>query len=145
MNSYKNILVAIDTSKEAYVVAERAQSIAKHHGSHIHIIHVLEPLTFAYSTDILLDVANVQMELENQATKHLQKIAAHFQIPENHQHLIIGSAAKEIHALSDKLNADLVVIGTHGRSGLSLLLGSTANSVLHGSKCDVLAVRVGKK
>jgi universal stress protein A len=34
------------------------------------------------------------------------------------------------------------VIGTHGQSGISLLLGSTASSVLHGSGCDVLAVRI---
>jgi universal stress protein A len=40
---------------------------------------------------------------------------------------------------------DLVVVGSHGRHGLSLLLGSTANGVLHGAGCDVLAVRVGKQ
>lgn len=145
MNHYKNILAAIDISKEAYVVAERAQSVAQHHGSNLHLIHVLQPLNFAYSGDAVLEIANIQMELENQAKKQLLKIAAHFYIPEAHQHLIIGSAATEIHALSDKLSADLLVIGTHGRSGLSLLLGSTANSVLHGSTCDVLAVRIGKK
>jgi universal stress protein A len=38
---------------------------------------------------------------------------------------------------------DLIVMGTHGQSGLKLLLGSTANSVLHGAGCDILAVRVG--
>jgi universal stress protein A len=41
--------------------------------------------------------------------------------------------------------ADLIVIGSHGRHGLQLLLGSTANGVLHLSECDVLAVRVGNK
>ena len=39
--------------------------------------------------------------------------------------------------------ADLIVVGSHGRHGLALLLGSTANGVLHGATCDVLAVRVG--
>jgi universal stress protein A len=37
----------------------------------------------------------------------------------------------------------LIVIGTHGQKGLQLLLGSTANAVLHGAGCDVLAVRIG--
>ena len=37
---------------------------------------------------------------------------------------------------------DLIVLGTHGQKGVQLLLGATANSVLHGSCCDVLAVRV---
>ncbi len=39
-------------------------------------------------------------------------------------------------------NIDLIVVGSHGRHGLALLLGSTANGVLHGANCDVLAVRV---
>ena len=39
--------------------------------------------------------------------------------------------------------ADLIIVGSHGRHGLALLLGSTANGVLHGATCDVLAVRVG--
>ncbi|MEZ5528918.1 MAG: universal stress protein [Porticoccaceae bacterium] len=39
-------------------------------------------------------------------------------------------------------NVDLIVVGSHGRHGLSLILGSTATGVLHGSQCDVLAVKV---
>jgi len=41
-----------------------------------------------------------------------------------------------------KHNTDLVIVGSHGRHGVRLLLGSTANAVLHGAECDVLAVRV---
>ena len=41
--------------------------------------------------------------------------------------------------------ADVIVVGSHGRHGLALLLGSTANGVLHGATCDVLAVRVGEQ
>ena len=39
---------------------------------------------------------------------------------------------------------DLIVVGSHGRHGLALLLGSTANDVLHGAPCDVLAVHLKK-
>jgi universal stress protein A len=38
-----------------------------------------------------------------------------------------------------------VVLGTHGQKGVQILLGSTANSVLHGANCDVLVVRVGQQ
>jgi universal stress protein A len=48
----------------------------------------------------------------------------------------------EIHRLARELRCDLVVVGSHGRHGLALLLGSTANDVLHGAQCDVLAVRL---
>ena len=59
------------------------------------------------------------------------------------QHLIFGRPETEIHALAEQIGADLIVVGSHGRTGLALLLGSTANGVLHGATCDVLAVRVG--
>ncbi|MCZ6869325.1 MAG: universal stress protein, partial [Gammaproteobacteria bacterium] len=58
-------------------------------------------------------------------------------------HVCVGNPASEIHRLSEAEGVDLVVMGTHGRHGLGLLLGSTANAVLHGVKCDVLAVRIG--
>jgi len=44
--------------------------------------------------------------------------------------------------LAEKINADLIVLGTHGRHGLGLMLGSTANAVLHGAPCNVLTVMV---
>jgi universal stress protein A len=44
--------------------------------------------------------------------------------------------------MAEELDADLIVLGTHGRHGLGLMLGSTANAVLHGAPCDVLAVKV---
>jgi universal stress protein A len=56
----------------------------------------------------------------------------------------VGSAATEIRALAEERVADLIVIGSHGRSGWKLLLGSTANKVLHGAHCDILTVRVGE-
>ncbi|MBA6354230.1 universal stress protein, partial [Colwellia sp. BRX9-1] len=40
-----------------------------------------------------------------------------------------------------KENVDLIITGSHGVHGLQLLLGSTCNAILHGAKCDVLAVR----
>ena len=55
----------------------------------------------------------------------------------------MGRPEVEIHAKGEELGADLIVVGSHGRYGLALLMGSTANGVLHGATCDVLAVRVG--
>ncbi|EAW31305.1 hypothetical protein GP2143_07144, partial [marine gamma proteobacterium HTCC2143] len=59
------------------------------------------------------------------------------------QHIIVGRAENEIHSLAEELGAELIVVGSHGRHGIALLLGSTANGILHGATCDVLAVRVG--
>jgi universal stress protein A len=54
----------------------------------------------------------------------------------------LGSPKAEITRVAEEQGVDLIVVGSHGRLGLELLLGSTANGVLHAAKCDVLAVRV---
>ncbi len=61
------------------------------------------------------------------------------------QHVVVGMPDTEIHRFADEHNVDLIVVGSHGRHGFALLLGSTSTGVLHGAQCDVLAVRVGKK
>ncbi|MCY1401873.1 Universal stress protein family protein [compost metagenome] len=60
-------------------------------------------------------------------------------------HLTYGQPRQEIHNLAKEDGCDLIVVGSHGRHGLALLLGSTANDVLHGAPCDVLAVRLMAK
>ena len=54
-----------------------------------------------------------------------------------------GRPESELQRAAEAKGADVIVVGSHGRHGLALLLGSTANGVLHGATCDVLAVRVG--
>ena len=56
-----------------------------------------------------------------------------------------GSTRREILRLAKELDTNLIVIGSHGREGIQRLLGSTANAVLHGAPCDVLAVRIKDK
>ena len=51
----------------------------------------------------------------------------------------------ETHRLANEKGIDLIVVGSNGRHGFQLLLGSVSTGVLHGAPCDVLAVRVGKK
>jgi universal stress protein A len=68
---------------------------------------------------------------------------ARFGIPPDRVTVLYGRPAAEIQAQTEKLHADLVVVGSHGRHGLArVMLGSTANAVLHGAKCDVLTVRI---
>ena len=52
-----------------------------------------------------------------------------------------GRVSSEVLFYAEQNNVDLIVKGSHGRHGLELLLGSIANAILHGAKCDVLAVR----
>jgi universal stress protein A len=144
MSEYTRILVAIDLSEDSTKVAERARAIAGNNGAELHLIHVIEPLSFAYGGDIPMDFSGIQDEIHQQATQQLQRFAEANGIDETHQHIVLGRPEVEIHATAEDLGADLIVVGSHGRYGLALLMGSTANGVLHGASCDVLAVRVGK-
>ena len=79
--------------------------------------------------------------LEQEKNKFSQ-IGTQLNVPENQRWLIWGSAKEEICALAEQENVDLIMVGSHGRHGLALLFGSTANNVLHHAPCDVLAVRL---
>ena len=143
MSDYRKVLVAVDLSEDSTLVAERARSIAANNGAELHLIHVIEPLSFAYGGDIPMDFSGIQDEIYQQATAQLQRIAESNGVDEAHRHIVMGRPEVEIHSLAEELKADLIVVGSHGRHGLALLMGSTANGVLHGAKRDVLAVRVG--
>ncbi len=144
MPNYKRVLVAIDLSDESDQVARRAQSIADNTDCELHISPVIEPLSFAYGVAIPMDFSGLQDEIQTQATDQLQRFAEQNNIDHDHQHIVLGRPEVEIHAMAEEIGADLIVVGSHGRYGLALLMGSTANGVLHGASCDVLAVRVGK-
>ncbi|MCR9104787.1 MAG: universal stress protein [Gammaproteobacteria bacterium] len=143
MAQYQNILVAVDLSEESSSVIDRARQIAQA-GTQLHLIHVIEPLSFAYGGDIPMDFSGIQDEIHEQASAQLKRFAQSHDIEPARQHLLLGKPDVEIQALAEELDADLIVVGSHGRSGLALLMGSTANGVLHGAKRDVLAVRIGK-
>jgi universal stress protein A len=108
------------------------------------VIHVIEPLSFAYGGDIPMDFSGIQDEIYQQASQQLERFAQKNNVDEAHRHIVMGRPETEIHDKAEELKVDLIVVGSHGRHGLALLMGSTANGVLHGAKRDVLAVRVGK-
>lgn len=142
-SEYKKILLAVDLTEESLPVAQRAVALAKSNGAALHAVHVIEPLSLAYGGDIPMDISSVQDQIQEQAKRHLREFTTQHGIASENSHLIFGRPDSEIHRLAEELAVDLVVIGSHGRHGLALLLGSTANAVLHGATCDVLAVRVG--
>ena len=144
MANYNKILMAVDLSEDSDKVAERALAIARNNEATVDVIHVIEPLSFAYGGDIPMDFSGIQDEIHQQAVQQLEKFAAKHGLESEQRHVVLGQPEVEIHALADELGADLIVVGSHGRYGLALLMGSTANGVLHGATCDVLAVRVGK-
>lgn len=144
MACYKHIIAGLDLSEESPQVLEKAAELAKTCGATLSVAHVIEPLTFAYGGDMPVDLSEVQEQLQLKAEQELQRLAGQIQHPIQQEHVLVGQPATELHHLAGQENADLIIVGSHGRKGFALLLGSTSNSVLHGASCDVLAVRVNE-
>ncbi len=146
MSGYKKIAVAIDLSSESAAIMKRAVDVADPDGE-IHLIYVQEPMDSVYMGvvpygPVFVGMDEVEDNLRSELKQKLDDIGENFDIPATARHFLNGTPAREIHRFAEENDMDLIVLGTHGQKGVQLLLGATANSVLHGSTCDVLAVRV---
>lgn len=141
---YNNILVAIDLSNDSQKVIDTAVRMAGSEIGKLNLVHVVEPVAAAYSMDIYaVNINELQQEAINMAEKRLEKLATEIGIGNDRTHTLLGAPASEIRNLASEINADAIVIGSHGHSGWKILLGSTAIKMLHGATCDVLTVHVG--
>ena len=144
MSDYQHILLAVDFSEQCLFVAEKAKALANKYHAKLSIIHVLDNIPMPdtnYGVEIPLDQDSLDGLLGAEKAK-LMTIADHLDVNLENRWMIWGIPKDEIINIADKEQVDLIVVGSHGRHGLALLLGSTANSILHHAKCDVLAVRL---
>ena len=139
---YRHILVGLDLTDETPQVLLKAIQMARTYNAQVSVAHVLEPIAFAYGGDMPLDISEVQTQQVHRAEQELQKLLKNVDYPIAQEHVLVGQPASELHYLAEQQDVDLIIIGSHGRKGFALLLGSTPNSVLHGATCDVLAVYV---
>ena len=147
MANYLNILIAVDLSTESEAVIEKARLIGGDDAV-FNLVYVQEPMDNIYvgivpQSAAFSGLGDLEAQLNDELKHKLSTLGEKFWIPASHLHILHGSPAHEIHRFAKDNDVELVVIGTHGQKGLQLLLGSTANAVLHGAGCDVLAVRIG--
>jgi universal stress protein A len=144
MPTYRNILVAIDFSPENRHILDRAIDLAGKTAARLTLLHVVEYTEFAYSGDLVApEELVIDEEMAAKARQQLTDLARELGMSETDTLVEMGTPKREIVRVAEERDVDLIVLGSHGRHGLQLLLGSTANGVLHLAKCDVLAVRVG--
>ncbi|SDF67529.1 universal stress protein [Pseudomonas seleniipraecipitans] len=143
--SYQHILVAVDLTEECDPVMKRAQALANSTQAKLSVVHIVEPMAMAFGGDVPMDLSMLQQQQFEQAKERLDAFALKYpQLEAESRHLAYGQPRQEIHRLAAEQRCDLIIVGSHGRHGLALLLGSTANDVLHGAPCDVLAVSLKK-
>ncbi len=137
---YKHLLIATDLLPENNILFDKAFALAKEWRAKVSMVHVVEPLPgygYAY-----VGSADVEDALIKEAKKHMSSLAKKYGINETDTVVDIGPTKTEIIRVAEEKNADLIIVGSHGRSGWSLLLGSTATAVLHSAGCDVLTIRM---
>lgn len=145
----RRVLIALDATDEAEEVLEGATALDPRGATEFRVITVVPPLMNGVSG---LDGAvfaaswplrDMEETIAQETAKNIRERVAAYGIEPERVAIRIGRPALEIKAEAERIGADLIVIGSHGRHGLSgLMLGSTANGVLHGSPCDVLTVRI---
>lgn len=137
---YKNILFATDLTEDTEYLIEKVRSMRGLINAKLSLIHVVEPLpgySYAY-----LGIEDIEGQLIAEARLSIEKLGEVLKVDKNDQYVEVGPTKTKILKTAEDVGADLIICGSHGRHGLSLLLGSTANAILHGAKCDVLTVRL---
>ena len=143
MAQYQHILLAVelDSQFDQHLI-HKTRALMQQYSAKVSVVHAIESVAnfgAAYGVSVGIDVEDV---LSDQALEMLQAIGQQLGVAETQQYLVHGTAKQTILERADKLGVDLIVIGSHGRHGMRLLLGSTANAVLHRAKCDVLAIKI---
>ncbi len=138
---YKHILLAVDLPANRAEV-EQAIQLAKQHNARLTVLHVIEHINAYGVAQAYPTVLDLEAKMLEDAKKELEKLH-HQESLSNATFLVdVGSPKVVILQRAEELGVDLIVVGSHGRHGLALLLGSTANAILHHAPCDVLAVRI---
>ncbi len=144
MANYRHILLAVDVSKESETVGARAMQLAREYGARLTLLHVVANVSEEPLYDLMSSLPpDIEERLIENAERSLERLAQNLGMTEVEYRVEVGTPKTAIVRTASECRADLIILGSHGVHGLELLLGSTANAVLHAAHCDVLAVRVG--
>lgn len=146
MPTIKNILCPTDLSDESRPALALACEWAKQFDAELHLLHVIEGLSNPYP--YLGPPFNEAMAWESSIRQKARDALNEWPLPDGCSTMKVvrelrsGSAIVQIAEYAHETHSELIVMGTHGRSGLShLLLGSVAENVVRRAPCSVLTVR----
>ncbi|PWD86867.1 universal stress protein [Ignatzschineria cameli] len=143
-NEYQHILVAVDQSADAEKVGRQALIVAQRNHAKITLLNILEGISISAGYELMPIIPQVSdSEIIAEAKKSMRELSLKLGIPDCDTMVISALSTKEgILRAAEELKADLLVIGSHTRSGLGVLLGSTSGSIINDSPCDILTVKV---
>ncbi len=143
LEPYKHIVLATDFSPYSERAAIRAGELAKQYGARLSVLNIVEDVAvYAEGYDPIQANIELDEELKSIAEVNIRSFAQRTGLgKEAVLEVQWGSPKWAISSWAQENEADLVILGTHGRHGFGRLLGSVSNSVMHQAHCDVLVVK----
>jgi nucleotide-binding universal stress UspA family protein len=141
---YKRILVPVDGSPTSIRGLDEAIKLAKLTGGRLYLVHVLDQMTFAADMTFSVDVFGILQEAGTQLLQRMKDRvgAAGLDASVFMSEVLPGRVCDVVMEQAEELEADLIVVGTHGRRGVGrLLVGSDAEQIVRLAKVPVLLVR----
>jgi len=142
--AFKTILMATDFGPESHVALRSCASLARQLGASLHLLHVAkDPMVSLTAPELYaIDWSQLRDDVVKHARASLSALAASLPDVLISTEVAVGSPAETITQRAADLGADLIVVGTHGRGGVShLLIGSVAERVIRLASCPVMTVR----
>jgi nucleotide-binding universal stress UspA family protein len=141
---YKRILVPVDGSETSTKALVAALQLARESGGRVRLVHTLDELAYLSGFEVSGDLIRLAREYAGKLLQDALEVAKSAGVPADTK-LVEGAGARLGEVVASEAQAweaDLVVVGTHGRRGVSrVLLGSGAEQVLRLAPVPVLAVR----
>ncbi len=141
-DAYQRILAVLDLSADSLQIGQQAASLARRLGAEIELLHVVEFLPVEPMAETLMAAVRIEDELLEQARTRLAELAGRLGLAAAPCWVETANVKAEIVRIARKRQADLIVLGSRERHGMSILVNLTEDTVLHAAPCDVLAVRV---
>ena len=141
MAAYRRILLVVDLTDDSLAIGRKAQALASALGAEVELLHVVEFVPVEPMGETLMPSVRVEEELMQQARQRLAALARELGLSGAPCHVESGNVKAEIVRVAREHGADLIVLGSRERHGLSILLNLTEDAVLHAAPCDVLAMR----
>jgi universal stress protein A len=144
MTVYRRILLVVDLTEDSLVLGRRAAALAGALAAEIELLHVVEFVPVEPMGETLMPAVQIEEELLERARQRLTALAADLGLAGAPCRVESGNVKSEIVRVARERHADLIMLGSRERHGLSILVNLTEDTVLHAAPCDVLAMRVGK-
>jgi universal stress protein A len=141
MAVYRLVLLVVDLTDDSLAIGRKAQLLAAALGAEVELLHVVEFVPVEPMGETLMPAVQIEEELLQRAQQRLVALAAELGLAGAACRVESGNVKAEIVRVARERHADLIVLGSRERHGLSILVNLTEDTVLHAAPCDVLAMR----